>query len=88
MLDEILQSNQILERYEGKAVIQEKEHVAMYVTTGTTNLGLTSDIHKTWRIVIADSWFKSVKTAITLKECGLYSAMLVKTPIGNFQGRL
>ena len=47
MLDEILQSNQILERYEGKAVIQEKEHVAMYVTTGTTNLGLTSDIHKT-----------------------------------------
>ena len=77
-----------LEKYEGKKVIQGKEHVVMYVATGTTNLGLRSDIHKTWRIVIADAWFKSIKTAIALKKCGLYSAMLVKTPIGNFQGRL
>ena len=70
-----------LEMYEGKKVMQEKEHFAMH---GATTLHLTSDIHGTGRIVIANSWFVSVKTAIALKECGFYSVMLVKTTHKRF----
>ena len=40
---------------------------------------LTTDFHGTERIVIADSWFGSIKTAIALKQSGLYSIMIVKT---------
>ena len=68
----------LIKMYEGKEVMQEKDHVAMSGATGTTTLCFTSDIHRIGIIVIADSWIESVKTAISLKECGLYSAMLVK----------
>ena len=43
-------------------------------------LRLTTDFDGTRRIVIANSWFGSVKTAIALKQSGLYSIiMIVKT---------
>ena len=68
----------VIKIYEGKGVIQEKDHVVMCGAAGTTTLCFTGDIHRTGRIVTADSWIESVKTVISLKECGLYSAMLVK----------
>ena len=42
-------------------------------------MSLSSDINGTGRTVIADSWFGSVKTVISLEESGLYLVvMLVK----------
>ena len=64
--------------YEGKEVMQEKEHVAVYGATCATTLNLPSDINGTGRIVIADSWYGIVKTVIALKESGLSSVRLVK----------
>ena len=70
-----------LKLYEGKETMKEKEHVSKYGTTcATTTLCQTTDFRRTERIVIADSSFGSVKTAIALKQSGLYSIiMIVKT---------
>ena len=68
-----------LEMYEGKEDMALKEYVGKYGATCATTLRLTENIHGSGRIVIAASWFGSVKTAIALKERGLYSIMLVKT---------
>ena len=68
-----------LELYEGKDAMQLKEHVNKYGATCAATIRLTSPYHGTGRVVIADSWFGSVKTAIALKEHGLFSVMLVKT---------
>ena len=38
----------------------------------------------TGRIVVADSWFGSVKSAIALMKKGLYANMLVKTAHKGF----
>ena len=67
-----------LEMYEDKEVMQENEHIVMYGATSGTTLSLPSDINRTGRIVIADSWFGSVKTITILKESGLYSVKLMK----------
>ena len=74
-----------LELYEGKETMKEKEHVSKYGATCATTLHLTTDFHGTGRIVIADSWFGSVKTAIALKQSELYSIMIVKTPHKRFR---
>ena len=49
-----------LEMYEGKEVMQEKEHVALY--GATCAMSLPSDINRARRIVVGNSWFGSVKT--------------------------
>ena len=67
-----------LEMYEGREIMQEKKHVAMYGATCTTTLTLPSDTNGIGRIEMADSWFGSVKTVIALKESGLYSVILMK----------
>ena len=67
-----------LEMYEGKEVMQEEEHVAVYGATCAITLSLPSDINGTGRIAIADCWFGSFKTFITSKESDLYSVKLVK----------
>ena len=54
-----------LELYEGKETMKEKEYVSKYGATYATTLCLTTDFHGKGRIVIADSWFGSVKTTIT-----------------------
>ena len=56
-----------LELYEGKETMKEKEHVSKYGATCATTLRLTTDFYGTKRMVIVDSWFDSVKTAIALK---------------------
>ena len=53
-------------------------HVDMYGATCATTLSLPGDINGPGRIAIANSWFGSVKTAIALKESGLYSIKLLK----------
>ena len=68
-----------LELYEGKEDMALKEHVGKFGATCATTLRLTERLHGSGRIVIADSWFGSVKTAIALKDRGLYSVMVVKT---------
>ena len=67
-----------LEIYEGKEVMQEKEHVAMYGARCATTLSLPRDINGTGRIAIAHSLFGSVNTVIALKKSGLYSVKIVK----------
>ena len=47
--------------------MKEKEHVSKYGATCATTLRLTTDFYGTKRMVIVDSWFDSVKTAIALK---------------------
>ena len=64
--------------------MKEKEHVSKYGATCATTLHLTTDFHGTGGIVIADSWFGSVKTAVALKQSGLYSIMIVKTAHKRF----
>ena len=73
-----------LELYEGKETMKEKEHVSKYGAICATTLRLTTDFHGTGRIVIADSWFDSVKMAIALTQSGLYSIMIVKTAHKRF----
>lgn len=68
-----------MELYEGKEEMQLKEHVHKYGATCATTLRLTAPYYGTGRVVLADSWFGSVKTAIALKERGLFSVLLVKT---------
>ena len=71
-----------LELNEGKETMREKEHVPKDGATCATTLHLRTDFHGTGRI--ADSWFGSVKTAIALKQSGLYSIMIVKTAHKRF----
>ena len=73
-----------LKLYEGKETMKEKEHVSNYGAKCATTLRLTTDFHGTGRIVIADTWFDSVKMALALKQSGLYSIMIVKTAHKRF----
>ena len=45
---------------------------------------LTGPYHGSYRRVVADSWFGSVKSAVELRKCGLFSIMLVKVAHKNF----
>ena len=73
-----------MELYEGKDDMREKDHVKQFGATCATTLRLTEPIQGTGRIVIADSWFGSVKAAIQLRNRGLFSTMVVKTAHKNF----
>ena len=53
----------------------KNEHVKKYCATCETTLQLTKP---SGRIVVADSWFSSVKMAIALLNVGVYSDMQVK----------
>ena len=45
---------------------------------------MTDEYHGTGQIVVADSWFGLVKSAIALMKKGLYADMLVKTAHKDF----
>ena len=69
-----------IELFEGKEIMAEKEHVDVYGATTATSLRLTEPWRASGRIVIADSWFGSVKTAVQLWNInGLHSNLIVKT---------
>lgn len=73
-----------LEIYEGKDRMSEKEHHRELGATTATVKRLVEGIRDTNRIVVGDSWFGSVKTAVMLREMGLYANMLVKTAHKNY----
>ena len=69
-----------IELYEGKDVMKEKEFTGLLGATAATCLRLTKAWKGTGRVVIGDSWFGSVKSAINLMKInGVYSILLVKT---------
>ena len=60
--------------------MKEKEFTGLLGATAETCLCLMKAWKGTGRVVIGDSWFGSVKSAINLmKSNGLYSILLVKT---------
>ena len=77
-----------LELYEGRELMAEKEFADEYGATTATTLRLTAAYHGTGRIIVADSWFGSLKTVIALIKCGLYCNMLVKTAHKGFPRQL
>ena len=77
-----------MEIYEGKEPMQDKQHVRELGATCATTLRLSEGIQGSGRLLLADSWFGSVKTACELKKRGLNSIMLVKTAHSNFPRQL
>ena len=73
-----------LEVMQGKEVNKNKEYNQEFGATTGAVLRLTKGLRGTGRIVVADSWFGSVKSAVELAKYGLYSIMLVKTAHKNF----
>ena len=65
--------------HEDKDDMALKEHVGKNGATCATVLLLTEDLLGSGCIVVADSWFGNVKSAIALLHHGLYSVMLVET---------
>lgn len=64
---------------ESKEVMQEKPYVKEWGVTTATTLRLTEPYFGRKKVVIADSWFASVRTAFALRKQGLHSIMNVKT---------
>jgi hypothetical protein len=77
-----------LELYEGKDVMVSKEFVSSYGATTATTIRLTQPYHGSGRIIIADSWFGSIKTAVEMMKRGLYSVLIVKTAHKGFPRQL
>ena len=78
-----------MELYEGKEFMAKKQFVDELGATAATCLRLTESYKASGRMVIADSWFGSVKSAIELwLRNGLYSIMLVKTAHKNYPKEL
>ena len=74
-----------LELYEGRDYMKDKEYVKEFGATTATCLRLTEHWKNSGRVVVADSWFGSVKSAVKLyKINGLYSNMLVKTAFKEY----
>lgn len=74
-----------IELYEGKEYMQDKNYVSQFGATTATAIRLAEHWESSGRIVVADAWFGSCKTAIELLENhGLYSIMLVKNNHKNF----
>lgn len=68
-----------MELYEGKDIMAAKEYADGLGATAATSVRLPEPYHGSGRIIIADSWFGSVKTVGELRNRGLYSIMIVKT---------
>ena len=69
-----------LELYRGKEIMQHAEHVRELGATTACCLRMTKAWSYSGKIVVADSWFGSVKSAVNLlNRNGLHSIMLVKT---------
>ena len=64
--------------------MSKKEFVKEYGATTATVLHLTDEYYGTGQIVVADSWFGLVKSAIALMKKGLYANMFVKTAHKDF----
>ena len=69
-----------IELYEGREPMGEKEFVRELGATTAVTLRLTAPWKYSGRVVVADSWFGSVKAVVNLfNRYKLYGTMLVKT---------
>ncbi|XP_045778132.1 uncharacterized protein LOC123876048 [Maniola jurtina] len=68
-----------MEINEGKESMSAKKWQRELGAGTATTLRLTEPWHGSGRIVVGDSWFASVKTAVELSKVGLYFIGLVKT---------
>lgn len=69
-----------IEMHEGKESMKNKEYVDEFGASTATCLRLTKHWSSSGRVVVGDSWFGSVKSAVQLmRKHGLYSILLVKT---------
>ena len=73
-----------LEIMAGKLEMQEREYVREYGGGTSLLLRLSANWHGTGRLIVADSAFASVKSAVALKSRGLYFMGLVKTAHRKF----
>ena len=74
-----------MELYEGKEYMQNKPYSKDLGATAATCLRLTEPYRGSGKIMIADSWFGSVKSAISIfKQNGLFCIMIVKTAHREF----
>jgi hypothetical protein len=73
------------EMLEGKAAMAAKKYCAPGVNASTAT---TKRLVEPWmgkgRIIVGDSWFASVQTAVALFECGCYFTGMVKTAHREF----
>ncbi len=69
---------------EGQTIMREKEFTKEWGQTCATTLRLVKPWYGTGKIVIADAWFGSLRTAYNLLKRDLYSVMNVKTAHGGF----
>ncbi|GMH34641.1 hypothetical protein BSKO_02502 [Bryopsis sp. KO-2023] len=67
-----------LEVQEGKEEMGKKEFANRYKATVAGTLRLTKHYHGSHRVLIADSWFGSVRSCAALLDHGLYSILNVK----------
>ena len=67
------------ELQEGKDLDNAKQYVEEYGATCALVLRMMEPFKGSGRVLIGDSWFGSVKTALLLYEWGLYSVLNVKT---------
>ena len=72
------------EKVDGAERDRLKKWYREFKATTACTLRLTEPWHGTRRVVIADSWFGSCRTAEELWEVGLYSIMSVKTGTKGF----
>ena len=68
-----------IELNEGKQRNARKRWHSIHGATTSTTLRLTQPWHGSGRIVVGDSWFSSVKTAVQLRKRGLHFIGPVKT---------
>lgn len=73
-----------MEINEGKDIMSGKKWQRDLGAGTATTLRLTEPWHGTGRIVVGDSWFGSVKTAVELRKRGLYFLGMVKTAHKNY----
>ncbi len=67
-----------LEIVKGKVEDKKKPHYIELGATVSTALRLTQELSGSWRVVIGDSWFSSVKLVESLRQRGLFYVGVVK----------
>ena len=74
----------MLELYKQWEFMAAKKYIDEYGAAKATALRQTAAYHGTGMVIVADSWFRLLKTAIVLMKIGLYYKILVKTADKGF----
>jgi hypothetical protein len=73
-----------MELCEAKEDMAQKDLFSTYGATTSCTLRLTEKFWNTKRVIIGDSWFGSMRTALALMEKGLYCVCCVKQGHAKF----